>query len=781
MAFHPDAHPAMMSQANVNFAREFQSPMADHGQKRNDVSVRFRNRSFQIPAKLFAREAVVNAQVNTPWLSGVDHRSPKSTAHDAKLTAQGKFSGGETALLGGLSTGSRSADLKNQARSAGLTRPLSLPEGGPRYLPVEPDPVSQIPPWVPFAFFAPEMLYLLGTGLNKTVLKSNRLQNRLNQGESILVAARVFAACDAPAPSTVEVSPTVTVEVAAAASATPFVNESLTATPNPPEIQQPVSVEYPTSFSGGEAAGLYTYSGQAGRDSMTPVLRAYNDRYMAELGRAGYIAGGNIAELYASFDSNGFEMRYYQNEAGQWLFVPYQASHGYFVPTDPNGLPYADIKLPYGEVFDPQGGLINQGNDNFDFKTFQADGVQFFGGWPVFVRTDANGYATTALNMKLGGVEVSIDAVPAAATAMPTEAQPVFTIDSIGLSPEQAAAMELHAGLEQSISLEDGRYKASVTILNSEGNPVVQTVDVNPASMVEDLTTQNLYGDTPVMTTTDGKKLYWIQEHQGWYQVELSADIHKPVFVPFDKMEVATRVVIAEYNQPFSQAALDRWLVKGGLSLSFQHLITSANETGGTKFGYIENRSMLDGDVTKGNSPLEVLNSWFVTTVLGGNEYEFSYIKLLNPQNPLAPKGDEWIALPVATGEEIMGNEADRAKFNELWQQATQPGSRLTVVPIVKAEGNFFKDTNGLITFGTAQPSLAKLLALSGNEFGNLDNPNLDGFTFSYWIDQAYNMVGPTSSSSYGVYFENNNPDYKDNFLPDEVQTIVFPSLVIQR
>jgi hypothetical protein len=349
-------------------------------------------------------------------------------------------------------------------------------------------------------------------------------------------------------------------------------------------------------------------------------------------------------------------------------------------------------------------------------------------------------------------------------------------IDSLALAPEQAAAMKAHSGLEASIiAVGDGTFSTSVQVLNTEGQPTTETMRVDPSSMHEDLTSKNEYGDTPVMTTVDGKKLYWIQEEKTWFAVEISPDIDKPVFVPFDKREVSLRVVIAEFNQPFSQAAVERWKTSPGLVMGFQYLQTSAHP-GGTKFGFLSNQSLTDPGLNPDNTPVQILDAWFTTSLPDGTTYQFYPTKWFDPTNPKNPDSNEWKIIFIASGQEIMGDKGNREKFDALLARAAS-GDNHEVVPIIRIQSGFFDSTNGLITFGVAQPSLAKLFNVSGNKMDELPNPGHDGNPYQYTFDYHFSNLSSTNTSI-GAAISRDDPKYH-GFFPQDIQMILFPSLII--
>lgn len=355
-----------------------------------------------------------------------------------------------------------------------------------------------------------------------------------------------------------------------------------------------------------------------------------------------------------------------------------------------------------------------------------------------------------------------------------------FQLETLGLSEELITALEKHSGLEASITPEaGGGFSTSVTVLNAEGQPVTQRMEVTPATMVEDLTTKNKYGDTPVMLTADGKKLYWIQEEHGWFAVELSADINKPVYVPIEKIEAATRVVITEFNEPFSDAALARWKKTPGLSLSFQYLITNFNTNAGTKVAYLRSRAMRDLDLTLAERTMIPLDVWFYTLTPDKTRFELFPNQVIDPLDQNNPQAKDWKLAWAAVGQEILRDEKERALFENSLNETKGNQPRSELILVVAADEGFFDSTSGLYTIG-AQPSLKKLLKLPGNDFKKLNNPNTPGLTFAYWVDQALQSLSPDRLLR-DLAMIDEDPNPQEGFLPDEFQTIILPGLIVRR
>lgn len=368
--------------------------------------------------------------------------------------------------------------------------------------------------------------------------------------------------------------------------------------------------------------------------------------------------------------------------------------------------------------------------------------------------------------------------VPTSTVTPSPTATPVF--EGFGLSTELVQALKAHTGLASSIIKDvDGQYTVTATVFSSDGQPITQSMYVIPSTLNEDLESKNKFGNTPTIQTEDGKKLYWMQELKGWFAVEISTDINKPVFVPFDQRVSATRVIIAEFNQPFSQEAVDHWNTSPGLVIAFQYLTANAKTGEFTKFASLQNFSTLYPDITVSSRPVQLIDAWFTTTLPDGTQFQFFPTKWLDPVNPRNPLGDEWKIIFVASGQEVMGDKNNREKYDDLLTQATTPGTRIMVYPIVAADNKFFNDTNGLITFFVAQPSLMKLLDLEGNNFGELPNPHSNySEPYDYWFDHYFPTLS-AQNHSFGVGLTKDNPDYKDNFFPPDIQMIVFPSLLI--
>lgn len=400
----------------------------------------------------------------------------------------------------------------------------------------------------------------------------------------------------------------------------------------------------------------------------------------------------------------------------------------------------------------------------------------YFGDYPVWGIQKPS--ETTPSQLFVPGAEHGFEQNP----AKPVEVAK-FSIDALELSAEVTAALKKHSGLEASIKAEADGFTTQITYWDVDHKLVTEEVGVNPATITEDVTSINKFGDTPVMLTAVGQKLYWSQEHNGWFKVEMNPDINKPVFIPYELRDVALRAVIAEHNQPFSQSALD-WFksqLEQGIQIGFQYLEVNANTHEGTKFAYLRNTAMGDDGRTLANSPVQNIDAWFVTQLPDGTMFQFFPTKWLDPVNPLAPKGNEWKVLFVASGEEIMGDEANRAKYDDLLTQTMDPKSQFEVIPIVSAENGFFNDTNGLITLGAPQPSLAKLETEADKNFGNLAVPTLPQDTFSSWIrdlSQGLSLASPTNGFGYTTKAD---PTYTDNFFPADAQLVLYPSLITLR
>lgn len=352
--------------------------------------------------------------------------------------------------------------------------------------------------------------------------------------------------------------------------------------------------------------------------------------------------------------------------------------------------------------------------------------------------------------------------------------------DGFGLSAELMTALKTHTGLEASISKDaDGQYTATATLLSSNSQPITQSMYVIPGTLSEDLESRNKFGNTPTMQTVDGKKLYWVQEEQGWFGVEISTDINQPVFIPFDQRVIATRVIVTEFNQPFSQEAIDRWKTSPGLAMGFQYLTVNAKSGEGTKFGYLTNPSTSLPDKTKDNTPVQFIDAWFTTTIPDGTQFEFFPTKWFDPSKPKNPDANEWKIIFCASGQEIMGIKENRTKFDALLAMADDGKSRLVIVPVFKVQKGFFNSTNNLITFGAAQPSLEKLFGIPGNSMDNLPNPGFDDTPYKITFDYHFPNLSPTNVA-FSVGISQDDSKYH-GFLPSEIQTIIFPSMVIFR
>lgn len=363
-----------------------------------------------------------------------------------------------------------------------------------------------------------------------------------------------------------------------------------------------------------------------------------------------------------------------------------------------------------------------------------------------------------------------------------------FAIESLTIAPEQAAAMRAHSGLEASITAEaEGRFSTTVQVLNTQNQPVTETMQVDPNTLHEDLASKNEYGNTPVMTTVDGKKLYWIQEEKAWFAVEISPDIHAPVLIPYGKTEIPLRVTIAEFPEAFSEEAVNWWKNTPGLEIGFQYLVMNANTGESSKFAYLRNQAMGFPGRTQANSPVQIIDAWFAMSAPDGTQYEFFPTKWLDPANPRNPHGDEWKIIFAASGPEIMGNEENRNAYDRLLVQAATPGTRLEVLPLVRVQDGFFNNTGPLITLAAAQPSLAQLSTQVNKDFGallipnNRSKPAVEERYYKYWLDGIFRNL---SASSPGLSFrfqDKNDPAWTTYFFPDDMQKLIFPSLITLR
>ncbi len=277
---------------------------------------------------------------------------------------------------------------------------------------------AQIPPWVPLVVMAPEMIYGVGTTLNKTLIHSSALQRRLNVFEMSSLEARLIAACAVPL--TTIASPTespapIAVTVAPEVTGTPLVNEVLTSTPAP-RIETLVAIDgsYPTKVSLVESPKVYSYGGPEGRENMDEVTRAMFDRYIAELAREGLIQGSNPEALYLDFDKK-FDFKMYVTDQMLTRIIQYKSGGAFLVPDNMVGQVYRELQLSYNDLF--QGGApIDVGTDNFGFRQFQADRVGGVGAWPVLVNVDEQSIPVSWLNMDRGGAVTPLESSVAVVT-----------------------------------------------------------------------------------------------------------------------------------------------------------------------------------------------------------------------------------------------------------------------------------------------------------------------------------------------------------------------------
>lgn len=363
-------------------------------------------------------------------------------------------------------------------------------------------------------------------------------------------------------------------------------------------------------------------------------------------------------------------------------------------------------------------------------------------------------------------------------TPSPT-ATPIF--EGFGLSAEVVKAFKAHTGLEESLNKEtDGKYAVTATVLNSDSQPISQSMYVVPSTLSENLESKNKFGNTPTIQTVDGSKLYWVQEEQGWFAVEISADINKPVFVPFDQRVIATRVIVAEFSQPFSQEAIEHWKTSSALAMGFQYLNVNAYTGESTKFGYLANYSTSLPDTTKENTPVQLIDAWFTTTISDGTQFEYFPTKWFDPSNSKNPDPNEWKIIFCASGQEIMGIKEDRIKFDNLWAMADEEKSRVEIVPFFRVQKGFFNSTLPIVGFGVGvQPSLEKLIDIPGNNMDNLPNPGFDETPYKITFDYHFPNLSPTNASLF-VGISKDDPKYH-GFFPSEIQTIIFPSMIIFR
>ncbi len=400
----------------------------------------------------------------------------------------------------------------------------------------------------------------------------------------------------------------------------------------------------------------------------------------------------------------------------------------------------------------------------------------YFGDYPVWGIQKAS--ETVPSQLFVPGAENGFENNPAA----PVEVAK-FSIDALGLTPDVAAALKKHSGLEASIVAEADGFTTQITYWDAEHNLVTEKVNIDPSGLTENVQSKNELGNTPVMLTTEGQKLYWSQEHKGWFKIEMNPDINNPTFVPQEYTDVVVRALIAEYSEPFSQAAIDWWKKASDLvlELNFQYLEVNANTHTGTIFGYLRNTAMGDDARTIANSPVQFIDAWFTTQMPDGTSYQYFPTKWLDPTNPKNPQGGDWKIILTASGQEIMGDEGNRTQYDKLWAQASDPKSGLEVLPIFKAQEGFFNGTNGMITLSVPQPSLAKLATQADIEVGNLHLPNRPADTFRMWIDNAFSLTNASAPWFEFKFPSKNDEGYKTNFFPSEFQTIIFPSMITLR
>lgn len=366
-----------------------------------------------------------------------------------------------------------------------------------------------------------------------------------------------------------------------------------------------------------------------------------------------------------------------------------------------------------------------------------------------------------------------------------------FSLDTVtGLDPTLKAALRAHAGLEASITPEaNGQFTANVTVLTTEGQPTTAPMTVTPETMTQDLTSKNKYGDTPVMILADGSKIYWIQEERAWFEVNISPDINTPVFVPYAQREVALRVVITEFNQPFSPEAIARWNAKTaqyGIGIETHQVNAITHEW--TKWAYLINRSISDPGLTTTNSPIQTLNTWFTTTIPDGTSFEYYFTKWLDPADPRNPQPDEWKVMQNAIGTEISSIKQNRDQFAGFLFNVKNNAPVWFSIPIVKVDPNFFSNPNLPNILPILQPSLNKLLGIPGNDFLQLKDPRLAQYNLTYDFDingnssvkGGWDLVTQTSPS-FIVNLETNNPDFKSEFFSSNVQMLFFPTFLMQR
>ncbi|MEX2160552.1 MAG: hypothetical protein WD751_01445 [Anaerolineales bacterium] len=364
----------------------------------------------------------------------------------------------------------------------------------------------------------------------------------------------------------------------------------------------------------------------------------------------------------------------------------------------------------------------------------------------------------------------------------PTESVPQqFSLDSLTFSTNQEENQKIRTELESqrlesSIKLAQDGYHTSFTRWENE-QPVTEDILINPSSLTIDINNKNAYGKTPTIETEDGQTLLWSQEHNNWFaQVEIQKDnIMEPVYVPFGYQDVLLRSLLldSEISKPFPEGTRFE-----GLRMQF------AYAENGEKYILLRTTSELDPDITADKLGVQWTNTWFYTKLSDGTLYQYTPTKWLDPADPNNPQMDEFKFIFGSFGQEILGyeNPNNDLRKDEIPRYLNVVDNSPVTVPhpIITASEDFFNNgTNvsdifpGLAGKIFVQPSLARLYEQEGNKLENLRDPNYPGFTFA-WIDQRLADLSPENPLiEAGLTID--NPDYKTNFLPPEIQIMILP------
>lgn len=330
-----------------------------------------------------------------------------------------------------------------------------------------------------------------------------RLRNASLAFGNVEMAGRILSACGGEGQ---QPPPAITAEVPATAkpietSAPSLGNEVLTGTPSAaPETLAPVGSVYPTEVTGMVDPKVYSYGGVEGRANMNEYTRALFDRYIAEMGRGGFVTGVTVEELYQSFD-NGYDFKLYTTDAGLAWLVQSKADGSFLVPKNQDGELFRDLQLSYDYMF--QGGAaVPVGIDNFDLQKFSANRVGFVGAWPVLVSVDVQNVPVSWVNMEQGGATAPI--VMASVTSTP-ETAPTAIPDS---------RVELVVGAET--------FRVTTDVLYSEA---VTNVNIDPSKVQK-------IGDLLVYADSFGR-LIWNENNAAWTpEFTASMDFAHPELAP---------------------------------------------------------------------------------------------------------------------------------------------------------------------------------------------------------------------------------------------------------